>query len=149
MLESSPREEIQRYCQGKFISMAISRGMSFSPKKWCCATGAKLVTCFTRIVLLSHPLKKIPGCLSLRGVLLLHGIQALDSLIILQRFFLVLNLCNKLLLRRRIWLEGVTLEKFLIRIRILNQTQRHPVILIYIINVTIGLSIRWKNLVIA
>ena len=54
MLESSPREEIQRYCQGKFLSMAISRGMSFSPKRWCCATGAKLVTCLTRIVLLSR-----------------------------------------------------------------------------------------------
>ena len=49
MLESFPREEIQRYCQGKFLSMAISRGMSFSPKRWCCATGAKLVTCLVRI----------------------------------------------------------------------------------------------------
>ena len=126
MLESSPREEIQRYCQGKFLSMAISRGMSFSPKRWCCATGAKLVTCLARIVLLSHPLKKTSGCLSLSRVLLLHGIQALDSWIILQKFFLALNLCNNLLLRRRMWLEGITLEKFLIRIRILNQTQRHP-----------------------
>ena len=43
------------------------------------------------------PLKKIPACLSLSRVLLIHGIQALDSLIILQRLFLVLNLCNNLL----------------------------------------------------
>ena len=92
MLESSLQEESQRYCQGKFLSMAISRGMSFSPKRWCCATGAKLVTCLATIILLSHPLKKIPACLSLSGVLLLHGIQALDSLIILQRLFLALNL---------------------------------------------------------
>ena len=91
MLESSPREEIQRYCQGKFLSMAISRGMSFLLKRWRCATVAKLVTCLARIVLLSHRLKKFPGCLSLSGVLLLHGIQALDSLIILQRFFLVVR----------------------------------------------------------
>ena len=48
----------------KFLSMAISKGMSFSRKRWCCATGAKLVTCLARTVLLSHPLKKIPACLS-------------------------------------------------------------------------------------
>ena len=59
-----------------------------------------------RTVLLSHPLKKIPGCLSLSRVLLRHGIQALDSLIILQKFFLALNLCNKLLLRRKDMLRG-------------------------------------------
>ena len=145
MVESSPLEEIQRYCQGKFLSMSISREMSFSPKRWCCATGAKLVTCLARIVLLSHPLKKIPGCLSLSGVLLLHGIQALDSLIILQRLFLALNLCNNLLLRRRMWLEGIALEKFLIRIRILNQPQGHALILIHIMNLTLGLSILRKN----
>ena len=127
--------------------MAISRGMSFSLKRWCCATDTKLVTCLARIVLLSHPLKKIPGCLSLSGVLLLHGIQALDSSIILHRFFLALNLCNNLLLRRKMWLEGITLEKFLIRIQILNQTQTHA--LIYIMNLTLGLSILRKNLVIA
>ena len=47
MLESSLREEIQRYCQGKFLSMAILRGMSFSPKSWLLgySTGARLVTC--------------------------------------------------------------------------------------------------------
>ena len=127
--------------------MVISRGMSFSRKRWCCATGAKLVTRLERIVLLSHPLKKIPACLSLSEVLLLHGIQALDSLIILQRFFLALNLCKNLLLRRRIWLEGIALEKFLIRIRILNQTQSHALglILIHIMNLTLGLSILQKN----
>ena len=59
-----------------------------------------------RAVLLSHPLKKIPGCLSLSRVLLRHGIQALDSLIILQKFFLALNLCNKLLLRRKDMVRG-------------------------------------------
>ena len=125
--------------------MAISRGMSISPKRWYCATGGKLVTCLTRIVLLSYPLKKIPGCLSLSGVLLLHGIQALDSLIILQRFFLALNLCNNLLLQRRTWLEGIALERFLIRIRILNQTHGHALILIHIMNLTLGLSILRKN----
>ena len=82
-------------------------------------------------------------------MLLLHGIQALDSLIILQRFFLALNLCNNLLLRRRMWLEGITLEKFLIRIRILNQTQSHALILIYIMNVILGLRILRKNWVTA
>ena len=51
MLESSPQEEIQQYCQGKFLSMAISRGMSFPLKRWCCATGAKFVTCLARIVI--------------------------------------------------------------------------------------------------
>ena len=123
--------------------MVISRGMSFSRKKWCCTTGAKLATCLARIVLLSHPLKEIPACLSLSGVLLLHGIQALDSLIILQRFFLALNLCKNLLLRRRIWLEGIALEKFLIRIRILNHAL--GLILIHIMNLTLGLSILQKN----
>ena len=116
--------------------------MSFSRKRWCCATGAKLVTCLARIVLLSHPLKKIPAC---REVLLLHGIQALDRLIILRRFFVALNLYNNLLLRRRMWLQGITLEKFLIRIRILNQTQSHALILIHIMNLTLGLSILRKN----
>ena len=145
MLESSPQEEIQQYCQGKFLSMAISRGMSFPLKRWCCATGAKFVTCLARIALLSNPLKKISACLSLSGVLLLHGIQALDSLIILQRLFLALNLCNNLLLQERMWLEGIALEKFLIRIQILNQAQGHALILIQIIHLTLGLSILRKN----
>ena len=82
----------------------IQRDVLFA-EKWCCATGARLVTCLARIVPLSHPLRKIPGCLSLSGVLLLHGIQDLDSLIVLQRFFLALNLCNNLLRRRRMWLQ--------------------------------------------
>ena len=145
MLESSPREDIQRYCQGKFLSMAISRGMPFSPNRQYCATVAKLVTSLAKIVLLSHPLKKISACFSLSRVLLLHGIQALDSLIILQRFFLSLNLHKNLLLRRVMWLEWIALEKFLIRIRILNQTQSHAMILIHIMNLTLGLSIFRKN----
>ena len=145
MLESSRLEEIHRYGQGKFLSMVISRGMSFSRKRWFCATGAKLVTCLARIALLSCPLKKVPACLPLSGVLLLHGIQALDSLTILQRFFLALNLCNNLLLRRRMWLERIALEKFLIRIRILNQTQGHALILVHIMNRTLGLSILRKS----
>ena len=83
----------------------LSRKISFhgniqrnilSLKRWCCATGAKLVACFAK----NCPvIKKIPGCLSLSGMLLLYGIQALDSFIILQKFFLALNLCNNLLLR--------------------------------------------------
>ena len=145
MLESSPPEKIQRYCHGKCLSMTISRGMTFSSKRWCCATGAKLVTCLARIVLLSHPPKKIPACLSLSGVLLLHGIEALDSLIIPQRLFFVLNLCKNLLLWRGVWLEWIALEKFLIRIRILNQTKCRALILIHIMNLTLGLSILRKN----
>ena len=39
MLKSSPRE-IQRYYQGKFLSMVGSRGMFFSQKRMCCATGS-------------------------------------------------------------------------------------------------------------
>ena len=42
------------------------------------------------------------------------------------------------------WLDGITLEKFLIRIRILNQAQGHALILIYIKNLTLGLSILQK-----
>ena len=33
MLKSSLLEDIQRYCQGNFLSMTISREMSFSPEK--------------------------------------------------------------------------------------------------------------------
>ena len=91
MLESSLREEIQRYCLRKFISMKISKGMLFSRKRWCCATGAKLVICLARIVLLSLPLKKILVCLSLSRVVLFHRIKTLYNLTLLQRFFLALN----------------------------------------------------------
>ena len=38
MSESSPREGIQRFYQGKFLSMMVSPGMSFLRKRWCCAT---------------------------------------------------------------------------------------------------------------
>ena len=51
MLKSSPREEIQRYYQGKFLSMVGSKGMFFSQKRRCCATGTKLGTCLARIAL--------------------------------------------------------------------------------------------------
>ena len=91
MLESSLREEIQRYCLRKFISMKISKGMLFSRKRWCCATGTKLVICLARIVLLSLPLKKILVCLSLSRVVLFHRIKTLYNLTLLQRFFLALN----------------------------------------------------------
>ena len=67
------------------------------------------------------------------------------QLIILQRFFLALNLCKNLLLRQRMWLEWIALGKFLIRIRILNQAQGHALILIHIMNLTLGLSILRKN----
>ena len=40
ILKSSPREEIQRYYQGKFLSMVGSKGMFFSQKRMCCATGS-------------------------------------------------------------------------------------------------------------
>ena len=54
MLESSLWEEIQRYYHGKFLSMVESKGMFFLRKRWCCATGAKLGTCFylSRVILL-------------------------------------------------------------------------------------------------
>ena len=68
------------------------------------------------------------------------------QLIILQRFFLALNLCKNLLLRQRMWLEWIALGKFLIRIRILNQTQSHALILIHTMNLTLGLSILRKKL---
>ena len=51
MLESSKREDIQRYCQRKFLSIVISKEMSFLRKRWFCATGAKLGTCLARIAL--------------------------------------------------------------------------------------------------
>ena len=120
MLESSRREEIQRYCQEKFLSIAISRGMSFSRKRWCRARGAKLVTCLARTAQLSHLLVKILACLSLSRVLLLQRIKTLHSLILPQRFFFALDLCNNLLLRRKMWLEGIAREKFRIRIRVLD-----------------------------
>ena len=41
MLESSPRKGIQWCYQAKFLSTVASRGMSFSRRKWWCATGAK------------------------------------------------------------------------------------------------------------
>ena len=51
MSESSLREGIQRYCQGKLLSMVVPVDMSSLQKRWCCATGAKLVTCLARIIL--------------------------------------------------------------------------------------------------
>ena len=56
MLKSSPRGEIQPYCQGKFLSMVVSKEMSFSQKRWCCATCAKHGTCLARIALWLLPL---------------------------------------------------------------------------------------------
>ena len=51
MLESSKREDIQQYWQRKFLSIVISKEMSFLRKRWFCATGAKLGTCLARISL--------------------------------------------------------------------------------------------------
>ena len=62
----------------KIYSHEKSRGMSFSRKRWCCATGAKLDTCLARIVLFSLALKKILTCLSLSRVVLLHRIKNLQ-----------------------------------------------------------------------
>ena len=55
MSKSCPREDIQRYYQGKLLSMILSQGMSFLWKNWCCATGAKLGTCLARIALWLDP----------------------------------------------------------------------------------------------
>ena len=43
-------------------------------------------------------------------------------------------------------IRGIALDRFLIRIRILNQTQSHALILIHMMNLTLDLSILWKNL---
>ena len=125
--------------------MEISRGMSFSWKRWCCATGAKLDTCLARIVLLSLPLKKILACLSLSRVVLLHRINTLYSLILLQRFFLALNFCNNLLLWRRMWLGEIILRKLLIQIRTLCQNQSHALILVHTVSLAMGRWLLWRN----
>ena len=144
MLESSPREEIQWYCQRKISFHGnIQRDVLFAEKVVLC------YRCKTRHMIGENcpvitPTQK-DSSMSFTERLLLHGIQALDSLIILQRLFLVLNLCNNLLPWWRMWLEGIALEKFLIRIRILNQAQGHALILIHIVNLTLGLSILQKN----
>ena len=65
MSKSFPQEEIQQYYEGKFTSMVVYKGMTFSRKRWCCATGVKLGTCFAKIVLRLHPSLKILLCLSL------------------------------------------------------------------------------------
>ena len=145
MLKSSPRDRIQRYYRGKSLSMVGSRGMVSSRKRWCCATGAKLDTCLARIVLLSLPLKKILACLSLSRVVLLHRINTLYSLILLQRFFLALNFCNNLLLWRRMWLGEIILRKLLIQIRTLCQNQSHALILVHTVSLAMGRWLLWRN----
>ena len=77
MSKSSPWMKIQRYCQGKFRCMVVSKGISFLRNTWCCATGVKLGTCLARITLWLHPPLKILACLSLSRVVLLHRIKIL------------------------------------------------------------------------
>ena len=91
MLKSCLQEEIQRCYQGKFLSMVVSKGMSFSRERWCCATGAKLNTCLVRIAHWIYPPQNILACLSLTRVVFLHNIKILYNLILLQRFTLAVN----------------------------------------------------------
>ena len=100
--KSSPRMEIQRYCQGKFPSMVVSKGMSFLRNMWCCATGVKLGTCLARITLWLHPPLNILVCLLLSKVVLLRRIKILYNLILLQRITLAVSCPKNILLRRRI-----------------------------------------------
>ena len=115
----------------------------FPRKRWCCATGAKIDTRLARIFLLSLPLKKILECLSLSRVVLLHRIKTLCSLTLLQRFFLALNLCNNLLLRRRMWLGEIILRKLLIQIRTLCQNESHALILVHRVSLALGRWLVW------
>ena len=102
MSKSSPRMEIQRYCQGIFPCMVVSKGMSFLRNTWCCATGVKLRTCLARITLWLHPPLKILAYLSLSRVVLLHRIKILYNLILLQRITFAVSCRKNILLRRRI-----------------------------------------------
>ena len=60
--------------------------VSFSRKRWWCATGAKLGTCWARIALWLHPNQKILACLTLSRVELLRGALLLHILSLLLRF---------------------------------------------------------------
>ena len=116
MSKSFPQEEIQQYYEGKFTSMVVYEGMSFSRKRWCCATGVKLGTCFTKIVLRLHTPLKILLCLSLSRVVNLHHIKILYNLFLLQRITLVVNSRDNILLRRRMRTGRLLLLRGLLRI---------------------------------
>ena len=138
MLESFPREKIRRYCRRKFLSMAVSKEMSLLRKRWCCVKGAKLDTCLDRIVLWLHPLKKILECLPLSRVILFHRIK---------KPYTAWSFCRDSPLR---WVLATTLweivpGKFLVGIRILDQTQSHALILIHIMSMTLRLWLFRRN----
>ena len=94
--KSSPWERTQRYYQGKFISLVVSKQNHLSRKGWCCATGVKLGRCLARIALWLHPPLKILVCFFLSRVVLLHRIKILYSLIPLWSFTFAMNPCKNL-----------------------------------------------------
>ena len=103
--------------------MVISKGISFSWKRWCCATGAKLESCLARIAMWLYPPQKILACISLSRLVLLHRTKIPYDLILLQRFTLVVNSRNSLLRCRRKWTGTFLLGKILNRIQTLSWTQ--------------------------
>ena len=144
MLESSPREEIQILSMKISFHGNIQRDVA-EKVVLCYGCKTRLDTCLARIVLFSLPLKKILACLSLSRVLLLHTIKTLYSLTLLQRFFLALHLCNKLLLRRRMWIGEIILRKLLIQIQTLCQNQSHALILVHTVSLALGRWLLWRN----
>ena len=113
----------------KIISMVISKGISFSWKRWCCATGAKLESCLARIAMWLYPPQKILACISLSRLVLLHRTKILYNLIVLQRFTLVLYSRKSLLRCRRKWTGTFLLGTILNRIQTLSWTQTPALIL--------------------
>ena len=140
MLKSSSEEDTELYYQRKVLSMVASKGISFSRRRWCCATGVKLGTCLRRIGLWLHQLQKILVCLSLSRVVLLHRIKILCNLILLQRFTLRVNPCKNLLCCRRKWTGKFLQGKILTRIQTLSQTQSPALILTHGVSLALG---RW------
>ena len=138
MSKSSPWKGIQRYYQRKVFSIVVSKGISFSRKRWCCATSAKLDTCSTRISLWLHPPHKILACLSLSRVVFLHRIKILYPLILLQRFTLAVNTHKTLLHCQRKWTGKFILGKMLTWIQALNWIQTPALILTHEVNLALG-----------
>ena len=92
-----------------------------------------------------NPTQKDPSISLLSRVVLLLRIKTLYSLTLLQRFFLALNLCNNLLLSRRMWLGEISLRKLLIQIRTLCQNQSHALILVHTVSLALGRWFLWRN----
>ena len=138
MSKSSPWKDIQRYYQGKFLSIVVSKGIFFLRKRWGCPTGAKLGPCSTRVSLWLQPPHKILAFLSLSRVVLLHRIKLLYPLIPLQRVTLVVNTHKTLLHCQRKWTGKFILGKMLTWIQALNWIQTPALILTHEVNLALG-----------